>query len=179
VTTSLTRTENPLSQLFSQFLRTWNYRPVTSWDDFFNPQFIVNSNSGDVALENDVLAEVGSYGKQLGTIMDALSVVISAVNLDDLLPADKQAIDRFRTLTKQVDEVVAQHRPTTDQTLTTSEVTDFLERFQALGRDDPAAARAVGKQLTEAVGGLSDATPPGTGRNAVRDNGEGAAHPSE
>ncbi len=53
----------PLSRLFSQFLRTWNYGPTTTWDHVFNPQFFINSNPDDAAVENDVLSQVGSYGK--------------------------------------------------------------------------------------------------------------------
>jgi len=151
---SPTTTENPFSQLFSQFLRTWNYRPVTSWDDFFNPQFFINSNNGDAAVENDVLSEVGSYGKQLGTIIAALNVVVAKAKLDHLSPSDRQALDRLRTLTRGVDAVVARHRPSWDRPLTTTDVTDFLDRLGDLERDDPAAARAVGEQLTRVVGTL-------------------------
>ncbi len=151
-------TNDPFSQLFSQFLRVWNYRPVTSWRDFFNPQFIINSNTGDVGVENDVLATVGSYGKQLGTIMDALQVVISASKLDDLLPADQQALDRFQSLRKDVDAVVARNRPNHDHGLTEGEVAEFLDRLQALGREDPSAARAVGEQLSKGVKNLAQAT---------------------
>jgi hypothetical protein len=158
MTTSPATTEDPFPQLFSQFLRTWNYRPVTSWRDFFNPQFIINSNSGDAAVENDVLAEVGSYGKQLGTIIDALNVVISASKLDDLLPADQRALDRLRALTIGVNGVVARHRPSRDHALTTADVGDFLDRLQALARDNPAAARAVGEQLTKGVRSLTETT---------------------
>ena len=111
MTTSPATTEDPFSQLFSQFLRFWNYSPDTSWKDFFNPQFIINSNTSDAPVENDVLASVGSYGKQLGIIMDALNVVISASTFDDLLPADRRALDRFRSLRNDVDGVVVRHRP--------------------------------------------------------------------
>ncbi len=151
-------TNDPFSQLFSQFLRVWNYRPVTSWRDFFNPQFIINSNTGDVGVENDVLATVGSYGKQLGTIMDALQVVISASKLDDLLPADQQALDCFQSLRKDVDAVVARNRPNRDHGLTEAEVAEFLDRLQALGRADPSAARALGEQLSKGVKHLAQAT---------------------
>lgn len=151
-------TNDPFSQLFSQFLRVWNYRPVTSWRDFFNPQFIIDSNTGDVGVENDVLATVGSYGKQLGTIMDALHVVISASKLNDLLPADQRALDRFQSLRKDVDAVVTRNRPNRDHGLTEAEVTEFLDRLQALGREDPSAARAVGEQLSKGVKNLAQAT---------------------
>jgi hypothetical protein len=158
MTTGIATTEDPLSQLFSQFLRVWNYRPVTSWRDFFNPQFIINANSGDAGVENDVLAAVGSYGKQLGTIMDALHVVISDSKFDDLLPADRRALDRFQSLREGVDAVVARHRPNGDHDLTEAEVGDFLDRLRVLGREDPAAARAVCDQLSKGVENIAQAT---------------------
>src|ERR1700716_3295598 len=101
--------ELPLSRLFSQFLRTWNYRPVTSWDHFYNPQFFVNSNPGDVAVENDVLREVGSYGLHMGMILDALRVDVSTLKIDDLLPADRRALDRLNDLADGVNAAVARH----------------------------------------------------------------------
>jgi hypothetical protein len=158
VTTSPATTEDPFSQLFSQFLRVWNYRPVTSWQDFFNPQFIINSNTGDAAVENDVLATVGSYGKQLGTILDALNVVISASNFDNLPPADQRALDRVQSLRRDVATVVVRHRPNSDHDLTTAEVVDFLDRLHTLGREDPAAARAVCEQLSNGVKSLAKVT---------------------
>ena len=151
MTTSPATTEDPFSQLFSQFLRVWNYSPDTSWKDFFNPQFIINSNTSDAPVENDVLASVGSYGKQLGTIMDALNVVISASKFDDLLPADRRALDRFRSLRKDVAGVVVRHRPKSDHELTEAEVADFLERLRELEREEPATARSVYEQLSKVV----------------------------
>ncbi len=156
--TGTSTTDDPLSQLFSQFLRVWNYRPVTSWRDFFNPQFIINANTGDAAVENDVLATVGSYGKQLGTIMDALDVVVSASKFDDLLPADQRALDRFRSLRENVDAVVARNRPNRDRDVTEAEVADFLDCVRALGREDPSAARRVCEQLSEGVKNLAPAS---------------------
>jgi len=143
--------ELPFSRLFSQFLRTWNYRPTTSWDHFFNPQFFINSNPDDVAVENDVLAEVGSYGKQLGMIIDALGVVVSTMAKADLLPADQEALDRFKQLAAGVDAAVAKHRPGGDHALTTADTEDFVERLSRLRGHDPAAADAVAQRLREAL----------------------------
>ena len=98
-----------------------------------------------------MLASVGSYGKQLGIIMDALNVVISASTFDDLLPADRRALDRFRSLRNDVDGVVVRHRPAGHHELTGAEVADFLERLRALEREDPATARSVYGQLAKVV----------------------------
>jgi hypothetical protein len=149
--------ELPLSRLFSQFLRTWNYRPVTSWDHFYNPQFFINSNPGDVAVENDVLREVGSYGLQLGTIIDALRVVVSTLKIDDLLPADRRALDRLNDLADGVNAAVARHRPSRDHGLTMAEVDNFAERLDRLRRHDPAAGQAATERLGQVLGGVATA----------------------
>src|SRR5260221_9936394 len=142
----------PFSRLIPQFLRTWNYRPATSWEHFFNPQFFINSNPDDVAAENDVLAQVGSYGKQLGTIIDALGVVVAKLAETDLAAGDRRALERFKDLTDDVDKVVAKHRPDRDRPLTTADTDDFLERLDRLRQDDPAEARAVTDRLRKVVG---------------------------
>jgi hypothetical protein len=145
--------ELPFSRLFSQFMRTWNYRPTTSWDHIFNPQFFINANPDDVAVENDVLGEVGSYGNQLGTIIDALAVVVSNMANIELLPADRRALDRFRELVDGVNVVVARHRLGKDHSLTKAEIDDFAERLGRLRRDDPATGRLVTEQLRQVVSG--------------------------
>ena len=148
--------ELPFSRLFSQFMRTWNYRPTTSWDHFFNPQFFINSNPDDVAVENDVLAQVGSYGKQLGTIIDALGVVVSQLAKADLLPADQEALDRFKDLAIGVDAVVAKHRPSDDHALTTADTDDFVDRLSRLRGQDPATADVVTARLRKVLDGAAD-----------------------
>jgi len=151
----------PFGRLFSQFMRTWNYRPVTSWDHIFNPQFFINANPDDAAVENDVLGQVGSYGNQLGTIIDALGVVIANMAKTDLLPADRRALDRFSELADGVQAVVARHRPAHDHGLTRAETDTFIERLGKLQRDDPATARVVTEQLRLAVRGAGGSAEPG------------------
>ena len=142
----------PFSRLFSQFMRTWNYRPATSWDHVFNPQFFINSNPDDVAVENDVLSQVGSYGKQLGTIIDALGVVVSKLAATQLTTEDQRVIDRFHELSDDVSTVVARHRPDRDRPLTTADTEEFLDRLERLRHDTPAAAEPVTELLRKAVG---------------------------
>lgn len=55
----------------------------------------VNINLGQTAhpeIEQKLLEEVGSYGKQLGRIGDALEVLIDHVRLDDLTEAETDAL---------------------------------------------------------------------------------------
>jgi hypothetical protein len=92
---------------FASFLRTWDYRPVTSWFDNF---ITVNWNSQDADVEEHVLGRVGSYGLQLGRVLDAMDVLIdqlgltnltkeqqaSLVRVQDLAASARHAVDDFR-----------------------------------------------------------------------------------
>ena len=43
--------------------------------------------------EQAILDEVGSYGRQIGRIGDALEVLLKHIKLDDLSPAEKDVLD--------------------------------------------------------------------------------------
>jgi heterodisulfide reductase subunit C len=57
--------------------------------------------------ERAILNEVGSYGRQIGRIGDALEVILNHVVLDNLSPTEKDAIDILRGQLAQVREVKA------------------------------------------------------------------------
>jgi hypothetical protein len=91
----------PLSGDVTQTINPWNW--------FFNPvgsQFgLINidlGKSSDPALEQQILSDVGSYGRQIGQIGDALRVLIKHSNLDNLDVEDKRAIN---ALLFQLDEI--------------------------------------------------------------------------
>ena len=50
----------PFQNAFENFM----INPMTNWQRFFNPQFYINYNAGDVDVENNVLREVGSYVRE-------------------------------------------------------------------------------------------------------------------
>jgi len=59
----------------------------------------VNINLGQTPhpeIEQKLLDEVGSYGRQLGRIGDALEVLIDHVRLDDLNEAETEALDSLK-----------------------------------------------------------------------------------
>lgn len=72
---------NNLSQ---QILPNWGF-------SFFNINLGSSSNPG---LEQQILQEVGSYGKQIGHLSEALEVVIKQLNLldKDMPEKDKDAL---------------------------------------------------------------------------------------
>ncbi|HEY4419079.1 MAG TPA: hypothetical protein VGN22_06170 [Pseudonocardia sp.] len=96
------RLVNPLGN----FLRTWDYRPVTSWFD----NFTVNLNSRDAELEEHVLGNVGSYGLQLSRILDAVNLLVGELDLDRLTPEQQRVVVRLEDLAEDVRRSVAEYR---------------------------------------------------------------------
>lgn len=91
----------PLSGDVTQAINPWNW--------IFSPrggQFgIVNINVGqsaDPGLEEEILDEVGSYGRQLGRIGEALEVLLNHVNLRALDAGERAAIEDFQLQMAQV-----------------------------------------------------------------------------
>lgn len=90
---------------------------INPWTAVFSPyggQFgLININLGKSSapeVEADVLSDVGSYGKQLGRIGDALLVLLAHFHPEEELTADEQkAIDDLKTMLGQIDEVKKRH----------------------------------------------------------------------
>ncbi len=94
----------PLSGDVVQAINPWNwvFQPQ-------NTQFgLININLGksaSPALEQRILDEVGSYGRQLGRIGDALEVLLDNIKLEKLDAGEKKAIEEFRFQLEQVKRV--------------------------------------------------------------------------
>jgi hypothetical protein len=74
---------------------------------------LINIDLGDTAesdLERKLLDKVGSYGRQLGRIGDALEVVLKHVKLGDLKPEEQDALDILKGQLAAVRRVKAGHR---------------------------------------------------------------------
>ncbi|MBV9931731.1 MAG: hypothetical protein JO013_12400 [Alphaproteobacteria bacterium] len=74
---------------------------------------LVNINLGQTPhpeIEQKVLDEVGSYGRQLGRIGDALEVLIERLPLADLTAAEKDAIAILRGQLAEVRKVKQRER---------------------------------------------------------------------
>ena len=91
---------------FGNLLRTWDYRPVTSWFDNFS----INVNAGDAEVEGHVLGNVGSYGLQLSRILDAVNLLVSELDLDRLTPEQQRIVVRLEDLAQDVQRSVAECR---------------------------------------------------------------------
>jgi hypothetical protein len=74
---------------------------------------LININMGqssEPAVEAEVLADVASYGKQLGRIGDALIALLEHFDLEEeLSPQGKKAIEALKEMLEQVAKVKEKH----------------------------------------------------------------------
>lgn len=86
---------------------TWLFNPVGSQVGLVN---IALGPSSNPAVEEEVLTEVASYGKQLGRIEDALQVLLAHFHPEKKLTAsENQAIDDLKALLKDIAAVKKKH----------------------------------------------------------------------
>ncbi len=150
----------PFQQAFERFLIS----PQTSWDRFFNPQLIISMNGDDAPVENHVLRKAGSYGKQLGTILDVLGVLVARLDEPALTPAEWRIVDRFHDLARRVDAAVADYRGPDPEAITASDVDRVAAGLRSLAHSDPATWRVLADRLRGAI----DRTDGGGGQPAPR-----------
>jgi len=139
----------PFQDAFQHFV----INPVTNWSRFINPQFFISYNSSDVEVENHVLEQVGSYGKQLGTMQDALTVLIGRLPMEELTPRERRIVEDFQDMTRRVKAAVADYRPGQDEGITAADVDRLLDGLESLARTDPEAHRRILTRLTERTNG--------------------------
>jgi hypothetical protein len=86
--------------------------PITAYQQ--GAQFgLINIDLGDTAesdLERKLLDKVGSYGRQLGRIGDALEVILKHAKLGELKPEEQDALDILKGQLASVRQVKAERR---------------------------------------------------------------------
>ena len=139
----------PVAFPFADFL----INPQTNWKRFFNPQLFISYNSADAPIENHVLSRVGSYGKQLGTLLDAVEVLTARLPADELTPAERAAINALTDLRADVERAKADFRgwPVRAE-LSRADVDRLLDQLTDLERTDPDAHRDLVGRLRDALG---------------------------
>ena len=97
----------PFAGLFQNFLRRWDYRPMTNWFERF---ITVNYNAGDADIERKVLSDVGSYGLQLSRLLAAVDLLVGKLDLGTLTPEQQKVVVRLQDLATGARESVAEFR---------------------------------------------------------------------
>lgn len=98
----------PLSGNVTQTINPWTVflNPVGSQVGLFN---INLGNSSDPAVEDQVISDVASYGKQLGRIGDVLTVLLRHIKLEHLSQDEKDAISGLKTMLREIASVKKKH----------------------------------------------------------------------
>lgn len=98
---------NPFSVSFAPQQLWQAINPLTAYQQ--GAQFgAVNIDLGQTPnpqLERTLLSEVGSYGRQLGRIGDALEVILNHLTLEDLGKAEKDRLQIVRGQLAQIRQI--------------------------------------------------------------------------
>ena len=98
----------PLSGDVTQTINPWNWFLRAVGNQFG----LININLGktsDPELEERILNDVGTYGRQLGQIGDALAVLLAHVRLDELSPDELRAIRAFQYQHAEIERIKIRH----------------------------------------------------------------------
>ncbi|GAA0784747.1 hypothetical protein E1180_06960 [Roseibium denhamense] len=100
----------PLSGDVTQAINPW-----TAMFRAMGSQFgLININLGRSSapeVEQDILTEVGSYGRQIGRISDVLEVLIDQVEFKkNLSEKDRETLEVFKAMQLEIAEIKAWHR---------------------------------------------------------------------
>jgi len=102
----------PLSGDVSQVIDPWTWCLRT----FGSQLGLVNINLGkssDPELEAEILDDVGSYGRQLGQMADAMRVLLNHMNKANFSEDERRAVDAFLYQVKEIDRLKAKRQQTT------------------------------------------------------------------
>jgi hypothetical protein len=100
----------PLGGDVTQWIRTSWIKALTDQTGFIN---INNVRAGDPELEQRIIEDVASYGRQLGRIMEVLDVVIGQLGLGqrtDLTADERHALQDFSDLVRHVQALKGEAR---------------------------------------------------------------------
>ena len=105
--------------------------------------FNINATrSGDPAVEQRIITEVASYGRQLGWLVEAVDVLVQRQSRRGLGEADLHALDQVHALAERVAAVKEQ--------AALDHVDRIVAEVQALSRDPQSNAEAI-RRVREAL----------------------------
>jgi len=99
----------PLSGDVTQAINPWNWM-LNSVGSQFGLVNINLGKSADPQLEEQILEEVGSYGRQLGRLGDVVGVLLKHVKLSDLSDEDKKKVWALESQLTEIDRLKARRR---------------------------------------------------------------------
>jgi hypothetical protein len=117
--------------MFSQRFRDFINDPITNWSRFISPSVNFGVNIEDAPVEEQVLNGVGSYGKQINRINDALTVLLLRLDRQSLTPLEAEAVRQFESMAARADEYSSRAQDEAQSPLyamTRPEIAQMIER---------------------------------------------------
>jgi hypothetical protein len=135
----------PLSGDVWQAINPWSWWLESTGQQvgFIN---IYQTEAEDPEQELEIVENVASYGKQLGRIVEALSVVLRHESFSDLEPEEELAKQRFLQM---ADEIATAKGKDTTPTLESAD--RFLAGMSRLRRQDPRTYRALREKILDGL----------------------------
>lgn len=147
---------------FFPALKDFVYYPTTIWEGMFRNCFSPTINFGknveDIPVEQHVLENVGSYGKQLNCVFDTISILVSRMEKRDLTPDEQYAVYRFNDLAARADAAASEFRGKQPQKrlgARMADVDDWLAALLKLKSDNEHAYEHLVSHLKK---GIADAS---------------------
>lgn len=99
---------SPFNQIFEKFVN----QPVTDWRNFYSPNVVFQYNPEDEQLEQHVLRKVGSYGRQLGLVIDMIQLIRSQLPMaaSALSESERALVKEFDSLVDDVNDAINDYR---------------------------------------------------------------------
>jgi hypothetical protein len=123
-----------------------DYHPWTSWFRTTLGQFgFININemqSDDPDLEQRIVTGVGSYGKQLGRVIEALQAVCEYLEAGGWTPDGRESVKSFLRLADEIDAFKSAHQPVVKGT-----IDQLVTALRRLKEQDRAAYERVAERL--------------------------------
>ncbi len=100
----------PVSNSLTQTINPWTWFLGIKGNSQFGLININLGKSSDPALEQTILDEVGTYGRQLGRLGEALEVLLNHVKLENLKPDERKVITAFLYQQDEIASIKARPR---------------------------------------------------------------------
>jgi hypothetical protein len=138
-------TRQPLSGDVWQAINPWSWWLESTGQQvgFIN---IYETEAGDPDQELAIVENVASYGKQLGRIIDALSVVLRHESFSTLKPDEQSAKQRFLEMADEIAAVKGK-----DTAPTAESVDRLLAGMSSIRQQDPQSYRMLRQRLLDGL----------------------------
>ena len=128
---------------------TQEFNPWFWWRNSIGQLGFININEmkvSDSEVEREIIENVAGYGKQLGRIGEALSVLLKHTRLPDLRPGEQQALREFAEMASEIAAVKSGHEAPTEENLDR-----FVDGIRYLKDRDPVAYQRILERLRKEV----------------------------